>query len=236
MTTGPQGFSERTNAIDAELADQGRRVLDMVTRAFDALYARDTAAARAVEALDDAVDEVDLEIEQKAVALLADACRNTLELGDSDLRTVLTIVKINNELERTADAASAVAERVPGIVRAGITLPDAFRVMSNSVIGIVRDACAAHERRDVALARLVLRAEDTVYAFKAEMIKELESHVSDGRLAYTDAAMLQELAGLCQRVADYCTNMVEQVIYANSGSIVRHTDAGWIDVSPSSGS
>ncbi|MBM4108477.1 MAG: hypothetical protein FJ255_06635 [Phycisphaerae bacterium] len=231
MTT-PADMSQRLATLRSDLVDQGRRVLAMMEASFDAAFSRDPDRAAAAETQDDAVDRVDVAIECAAVQLLTDATRAGAAMEPPDLRGVLTVVKVNNELERIADCAVEVA----GLVRRHTTTtgayPDTFRVMANSVIGILRDTNVAVQRGDAALAKVVLQSQHAVTAFKAALLRDAEEQIARGAMHVDFAFQLHEMATECERIADHCTNIAEQVIYLTTGAIVRHTDAQWVITKP----
>ncbi|MCL4742170.1 MAG: hypothetical protein KJZ54_08200 [Phycisphaerales bacterium] len=230
MPTTHEGFSQRLLRLKADLAAQGGRVQAMYEDACEAVFSGDEGAARSVVERDDEIDRADVAIEKASVRLLADATNDGAALDAAQLRAVLTVVKVNNELERAADAAVVVAECVPAIRPFRDAIPQTFRVLTNSVVGILRDVNRAFERDDAALARLVLQSEDTVEAFKSGLLREAEERVAAGTMPVDLAFVLHELANQCERIADHATNIAEQVIYLASGAIVRHTDAGWVDL------
>lgn len=230
MPASPEAFAARTQQLKGELVEQGRRVRVVVESAFDALFSKNPGLAAQVEKLDDEVDNADVRIEQQSVSLLTDATREGAHLDPAHLRTILTIVKVNNELERIADVAVDVAELVAPVVNGpagGKNLPDTFRVMANSVIGILRDTTAALHRNDPALAKVVLQSQHTVTAFKAAIVRDCEERIAKGTMAVDLAFMLHEVANLCEFLADHCTNIAEQVIYVCSGMVVRHEGDRW---------
>ena len=229
MPTTPDGFTKRLARLKADLVEQGRRVQSLLETAFDSLFTRDPAAAENVIRLDEVIDRVDVELEKASVALLTDATNEGAKLEPAQLRTVLTIVKINNELERIADAAVTLAEmvRTRGFPA---TMPDTFRVVANSVVGILRDVNTAFDRSDARLAKVVLQSEDAVEAFKDAIIRDAEECIAGGRMSVDCAFGLHEIAALCERMADHCTNIAEQVIYSASGVIVRQTEGHWVEV------
>jgi len=231
MPTSAEGFISRVAHLKADVLEQGRRVQSMLERAFDAVFEVDEEAATATVAMDDVIDRVDVEIERASVRLLMDATSEACHLQEETLRRVLTIVKVNNELERIADAAVAVAERVGDGTLAKGQLPETLRVMCNSVVGILRDVVRSMDRNDPDLARLVLQSEDAVEHFKAALLRDAEHKIADGSMSVDLAFTLHEIASQCERMADHCTNVAEQIIYASTGTIVRHTDAGWVDIS-----
>ncbi|HZW08501.1 MAG TPA: PhoU domain-containing protein [Phycisphaerales bacterium] len=235
MTSTTPGFERRLEDLAGRLAEQGRRVTLLFEQAAEVVFARDAGRAREVVDRDDEVDRVDVEIERAAVGLLTDATRDGAALAPEQLRRVLTIVKINNELERTADAATMIAAEAPVLAAIGRALPSALLVLTNSVAGILRDVTQSFERNDARLAKIVLDSEDTVEAFKSQLIRDAERAIAAGTMPVDFAFAVYELVSQCERIADHATNIAEQVIYAATGAIVRHTDAGWIELPKPSG-
>lgn len=222
------GFTTKLELIRSELNAQGRRVVEICDAAFEAFFADDPEAAKRAAALDDQVDRVDVALEQQAVALLCEVAREANELPPNQIREVLVVVKANNELERIADCAVHISEHVAK--RRGAEIPETFRVLCNSVVGIVRDVCRSLEQRDPNTAKIVLRAEDTVRGFKNAVLRDAEQRIASGAMAVDTAFLLHELASCCEHMADHSTNIAEQVLYAVTGTIVRHCEAGWIEV------
>jgi phosphate transport system protein len=223
-------FSARIAMLATEIVHQGTRVQAQLEAAFEALFSGDHARADAAIAMDDAIDQADVAIEQGAVLLLTEATREGAQLDPSQLRWVLTIVKINNELERVADAGVDVAELVRRVQAGAAPYPPTFRIMANSVIGIVRDTNAAFQNTNAALAKVVLQSQHAVSSFKSEIVRQAEEQIARGLMTVDFAFRLHEVGGLCELIADHCTNMAEQVIYAASGAIVRHMETSWVEV------
>jgi phosphate transport system protein len=230
MPSSPQGFTQRLEELKATLVEQGSRVQTLLEDAFEAVFTRDVGRAAAVIDRDDDVDRVDVEVERTAVNLLTDATNQGAALDAHQLRTVLTIVKINNELERIADGAVSIAERVASLAAMDTPIPTTFQVMANSVVGILRDANRSFERSDPALARVVLQSEHAVEEFKGAILQEAERRIASGDTPVEVAFALHEIANECCRMADHCTNIAEQVIYLVTGAIVRHSEGKWVEV------
>jgi len=228
---GPvEGFAARIERLKADVSAQSRRVQGLIEAAFEALFAGDAARAKSVLGMDDEIDRVDVEIEQASVKLLGDATRDAAPLSPDLLRRVLTVVKVNNELERIADCGVSMAELAVGLSGRPMQAPETFRVMTNSVLGILRDTSAAYERRDPRLAKVVLQSEDAVEAFKSAILRDAEQCIASGSMSVDGAFLLHEIAGYCVRIADHCTNIAEQIIYSATGVIVRHTQGRWVEV------
>jgi len=230
MSSATEGLVKRTDRLRADLVDQGRRVQAMLEAAFDALFSGSDEAALGVLKQDDVIDGVDVAMEQACVQLLVDATRAGAELEPMHLRTVLTIVKVNNELERIADAAVDVAEMVPLMKGAAGNFPPTFRVMANSVVGILRDANSSIQQNNPQLAKVVLQSQHAVAAFKSALLRDAEEQIAKGQMSVDTAFRLHELASQCEMMADHCTNIAEQLIYLTTGAIVRHTENSWVEV------
>ncbi len=230
MPHTPHTFSDRLDALAARIIDQGTLVLQMVEGGFDHLFAPGQDGLDALAAAEDAVDTADVGIEKAAVKLLGDATEGSDRLPETDLRRLLTIVKVNNELERIADAALACATLGQRLADAGSAPPNTFRVLTNSVVGIVRDAMRAMGTRDVRLARVVLQSDEAVEAFKAALMRECEAKLRAGELDATAAFLLLEIATATHAIAEHAANIAEQLLYLHTGTIVRHVEGKWQEV------
>jgi len=219
-------FEQRIDRLKAELHNQGRQVERMVESSIDAVFERDPAKAAWVVGEDVTIDRIDVELEKRAVRLLGDIASEQVELPEAKIRMLLTIVKVNNELERIADIAVNVAELAPKLLELPRP-PTTFRVMANSIIGIVRDANTSFENLDVPTARAVLASDDAVDAFELALLREAQEQVARGETPVEVAFSLTRVATDLERMGDHCTNIAEQVIYVATGAIVRHQEGHW---------
>jgi len=229
MPISPEGFERRVAQLKADMVEQVHRVQALMERAFEAVFTRDTEQAERLIESDNEIDRVDVAIEKAAVRLLADATSQTACLSDDQLREVFTVVKVNNEVERIADLAVEIAGHVPTLTTLVEDTPPTFRVLANSVIGIVRDANAAYDNTDARLARVVLNSENAAGTFTNALIREAEERLAAGELSVDMAFILHDFARHSVRMADHASNIAEQVIYQATGKIVRHTDSGWVE-------
>jgi phosphate transport system protein len=231
MTLSTDALTARTDALRAMLAEQGKRVRKLTSGALDAFFTADAEKARQAISLDDAIDEADVDIEQQAVALLTEIATEATPCGVAPLRGILTLVKVNNEYERIADSGVEIAQRAIELSGSPASVPPTARVMTNSVLGILRDVTKAYDRRDATLARLVIQSEHMVISFKSEILRAAERGVASGEITVDLAFDLHELAGQCVLMVDHATNIAEQVIYETSGVIVRHRAGAWVEQS-----
>lgn len=220
-------FDQKLAQLKSDLITQGDRVVEHTLRAVESYFEGDSGKADLVIEGDNIIDRVDVEIERASIPLLA--------MGPTDehaIRSVLTIVKINNELERIADCAVDIAEvvRRPGSVSRDV--PSTFRVMANSVVGMLRDANKALAKTDIKLAEQVLSFDDAVYQFKQEIMLDAQQKVARGEFDVEFAFRLLTVAKALEHVADHCTNICEQIIYLETGKTVRHLPQGWTKPQP----
>ena len=218
----PAAFAQRLAKLKDDLIAQGNRVVDLMLRAVDSYFERDQAKAATVVNSDRLVDKVDVEIERASIGLLA--------MGETDehaIRSVLTIVKVNNEMERIADLAVNIAEVAQDSGQTNEAVPNTFRVMANSVIGMLRDANQSLARVDTRLAERVLAFDDTVDRFRTEISLDAQKKVASGEFGVKFAFRLMSVVRSLERIADHSTNICEQLIYLETGQIVRHLPQGW---------
>jgi phosphate transport system protein len=220
-------FSSKLNELQTVVHAQGDRVLTLVTLAIESYFDHDEVKARTVVALDDEIDSVDVAIERASIPLLAMGQTN-----EHAIRQVLTLVKVNNELERIADCGVNIAEQVVGHQHLSDPMPPTFRVMANSVLGMLRDSNRALATSNAELARQVLLFDDTVDRFRNELILQAQEQVALGTSSVRFAFRVTGATRNMERIADHSTNICEQTIYLLSGKIVRHRPEGWSDPAP----
>ena len=212
----------KMTSLHEKLSEQGRRVLLATLASVDSFFDADREKAQSVIQGDIEIDRIDVEIELESIQLLA--------LGPKDdyqIRSVLTLVKVNNELERIADCAVSIGESVMSSPEGTQEVPQTFRVMANSVIGMIRDANRALRDGNAELARQVLLFDDTVDRFKREILMNAQAKLVSGEFEINFGFMLLTVTKALERIADHSTNICEQVIYLETGRTVRHDPDGW---------
>lgn len=214
-------FNSALQGLKAELSTQAQRVLEQSIQAVECCFNHEADKVRAVLDQEQAIDRADVEIERHSIPLLS--------MGQTDehaIRSILTIVKVNNELERIADCALNVAEASgPNTT----SLPEQLRVMANSVLGMLRDTNYSLDNDDAPMARRVLDFDDTVDMFKKEILLSAQRDLANGTTDVESTFTLIAITKSLERIADHCTNICEQVIYLKTGKIVRHDAEGWSD-------
>ncbi len=227
MPPATPAFVDRLEKLKDKLVAQGRAVQKQIERAVDSVFEKDRAKAALVVTEDEPIDREDIQIERDAVSLLTDALDQAVKLNHYEIRMILTIVKVNNEFERISDCAVNIAERIDAFLGLETELPPKFRMMANSVIGIMQTTNIALESMDTIAAQLVLASDDATEAYKNALLHDTEEQLTMGQHSVDYAFALRTVAVNLGRMTDHCTNVAEQVIYVESGKIVRHLGDRW---------
>lgn len=208
----------RLHELKQELLYVGSLVEEGLAKAIQALLTRDERLAQAVIDADREIDRMEIEVEH--------ACLNILALHQPvahDLRFVVAVLKINNDLERIGDLAKNVAKRVLYLARVpAIEVPSQFTPMSRVAQRMVKHSLDALVRFDSNLAREVLREDDEVDALRDEIEETVRGQLST-LPDETDAWLkVSSVSRHIERLADMATHVAEEVIYMVDGHIVRH--------------
>jgi phosphate transport system protein len=194
------------------------RVEDMIHAAVEALHHPEYERAREIIAQDHDIDQLDVEIEEECLKLLA--LHQPVAI---DLRRITTVMKISAELERVADLGCSIAERALGIISCPeIAIPENLKVMSRQALEMLHHSIDAYVHLDVRLARQVCQMDDRVDQLNREIITELMT-IMRNRPDLIDAGVhLFSASRQIERVADHATNIAEDVVYLVQGEIIRH--------------
>ncbi len=189
-----------------------------VHRAVHAVLDSDPKLAEAVLTEEDAINELQIEIDDRVVQLLA-----LHQLMAVDLRLVLAVSRINNDLERIGDQAVNIAQSAQRILRHPRVKPyvDLPR-MSELAEEMMREALNAVVQRDVELAQKVLKTDDEVDHLRDQMFRELLTYMMGDSAVVFPAFELILVVKNLERIGDHATNIAEDVIYIVAGQDVRH--------------
>lgn len=187
-------------------------------RSVQALLEGDEALARRVVEEENAINEMQIEIDDRVVRLLA-----LHQLMAADLRFVLAVSRINADLERIADQAVNIAGAALRILRHPRVKPyvDLPR-LGELAEGMVLNSLNAVVRRDVELAKSVLSCDDQVDSLRDQMFRELLTYMMENSSVVFPAFELILVAKNLERIGDHATNIAEDVIYIVAGRDVRH--------------
>lgn len=219
--TGFRHFHDQLAELKQRLLEMSQRAEELVDLAVDSLQTRDGAKAQTVIAHDPELDALEVDVEQRAIALLA-----LQQPMAKDLRFIIGAIKISSDLERVGDHAVNIAQATLQLINtpAGNTIPatpeiEDMAIRARRMLGQSLDAFI---RADGALGRAVCAADDDVDALHDSVFRVLLTHMMENPT--TISAALQQLlvSRNLERVADLATNIGEDAVYLAEGKQIKH--------------
>ncbi|MEM7200416.1 MAG: phosphate signaling complex protein PhoU [Planctomycetota bacterium] len=202
-----------------------KAILGVGATVENAIHMATTALLDRRPALAEEVIEGDAEIDTREVAIEED-CLKILALHQPvafDLRFLITILKVNNDLERMGDLAANIAERAldlaqePALPRAAV-----LDQMIEGVRSMVKMSLNALVHQDPEAARTVLAADDEVDHGNRQMFGQMRALMVEDPGTIDRATYMLSVSRNLERIADQATNIAEDVLFLVEGEIIRH--------------
>ena len=211
-----RAFDRDLEGIQAMVMRMGGMVETAIMEAAEALESRDEEQAEKVRLNDKAIDALEERVNEDAARLIALRAPTA-----SDLRTVLTVMKISASLERVGDYAKNMAKRshVLGQMTAITGAGGSLRRMSKAVVEMLGHALDAYIHRDVALAEDVRNRDREVDQMYNALFREFLTHMMEDPRNITACMHLHFIAKNIERMGDHATTIAEQVIYLVTGEM-----------------
>jgi phosphate transport system protein len=211
--------------LEQELEKLRKKILTLgaivegnIEKALLSLTRHKVQLAREVIESDHEIDHFEVEIEEDCLKILA-----LYQPAAIDLRYVVGILKMNNDLERMGDLAVNIAERSAYLAdKKGTDLFVDFTTMGEKTVAMVKKALDALIRMDAALAREVCAADDEVDIINREILISIQKHIEKNPKEVKSLIHLLLVSRHLERIADQATNIAEDVIYMTEGTIIRH--------------
>ncbi|MGD9865524.1 MAG: phosphate signaling complex protein PhoU [Pseudodonghicola sp.] len=207
-------FDRDLEGIQARIMKMGGLVEEAILEAASSLEARDEEQAEKVRAGDAAIDDLEVMINEETARLIALRAPTA-----SDLRLVLTVMKIAGNLERIGDYAKNMAKRTSVLAQlppvAGATA--SLRRMAREVELMLKDALDAYIQRDVELARDVIERDREVDQMYNALFREFLTFMMEDPRSITACMHLHFIAKNTERMGDHVTGIAEQVVYLVTG-------------------
>ncbi|HEV2720693.1 MAG TPA: phosphate signaling complex protein PhoU [Thermoanaerobaculia bacterium] len=211
-------FDRDIENIKDQLLRMGAMVEDAMQLSIRALLDLDIATAEQVIRNDDRIDQMEVQIDQHVIELIA-----KMQPAAGDLRFVATVMKITPELERIADLAQDVCERVIELSREPAIKPMVYLPrLAEDAQKMVREALDAFVRGDADLARAVIRNDDVVDQLTEDSFRALLTHMLENPRNISPAIRLTFIGKYFERMADGATNICEMVVYLVEGRMIKH--------------
>mgnify|MGYP006290012129 FL=1 len=213
-------FHKELEKIKKMILSLGALVEERVRHTAAAITEGDASTAEEIIRTDFEVDEMEVEIEEECLKIMA--LHQPVAI---DLRFLIAVIKINNDLERIADEAVNIAQRIQTMTKhQTIRVAFDYEPMASEVETMLKLSLDALVNMDVDTAFKVVTMDDEVDGIHRQVYQLIRSEMKlhPDQVAYLINFYL--ISRHLERIADHATNIAEEVIYLIEGEIVRHAD------------
>lgn len=214
-------YEAELETLKEKLLLMGARTEELISQAMRAFAERDADSARLTMRIDRQVDQLELDIDQLCLKILA-----RRQPVASDLRLITTTMKLVTDLERIGDLGVNVCERVIEL-SAEPPLPATQSVtrIAEAALAMLHDSLDAFVAESTELAEEVIERDGQVDSYYAQLFPELLQLMMKDSGSVFRATRLQSIAKYLERIADHATNIAEMVVFMVRGKDVRHAFA-----------
>lgn len=216
-------LNEKINALKRNIIEYATVVENMIDKSIRGLSEKNEALLKEVIEQDEPrVNKCDNDIEEECVVVLAQH-----KPVARDLRTVLMILKMNNDLERMGDHAVNICESALFLIARPALVPSKdIPPMATQTIAMLRKSIDAFVNEDTALAQEVRESDNKVDALNEEILKTATTFMRDEHDGIKRSLNLIRIAHNLERIADLSTNIAEEVIFIVQGKDIKHHKDG----------
>lgn len=221
LEASPRGrfsFDRRLSQLKRRLVSEATAAIGMLEAALETLWTLDAEAAREVRKRDDRIDQEEVEIEAECIRLLA------LEQPFArDLRIITFILKANADIERVADHASSIAKVASRMDAARVLKwPTALTELGQRVPVMCHSLLRAVLDEDATIARQIVDEDETIDGLEKRLFQETEALMQQEPASLRNGLLIYRVGRELERIGDLMKNIAEDIIYLNTGEIVRH--------------
>lgn len=212
------GRARNIEQLKRKLLRMSALVEEIARRSVIAFRQRDRGAAGDIIKADEEINGMDVAIEEDCIALLSSGDRSP-----DETRFIVAVLKINSDLERIADLATNVASRVLHIgYHDQVHFPPELLTLAGRTIQMVTNSLDSLVDLDVGLARSVCAMDDEVDGINREMYRVIKERIVAEPMLTDKLINFLSISRYLERIADYATNIAENVVFIGEGSIIRH--------------
>ncbi|MBN2161171.1 MAG: phosphate signaling complex protein PhoU [Spirochaetes bacterium] len=217
MTTHLEQELEHIKSKMFEMADLA---IESIVTSVQALKNSDTKLAEEVLRDDSLLDNLEVEIDNECIRILV-----MRQPAAVHLRFVLSMLKINTDLERIGDLSSNIANETIGLngrppLKPLVDIPR----MAEIAVGMIRDVFTAFTERDAGLARAVIARDRDIDTLNMQVYRELFTYMAENARSISQALGLIMVSKALERIGDHVTNIAERAIYYIEGIDIRHAE------------
>ena len=211
-------FHDELAVLQERLLEMAGLVEKVIASASKAVLERDRSVAEEVMNTDNRIDELEIDIDERVIELLA-----LQQPMATDLRQIVATNKVSNDLERMADHAVNISKAARRLADTP-PLPEIRELaeMTDVVREMVADALASYVTRSPAKARMVCITDDKVDDLRRSMFRILVTHMLEDPKRLSGALELLLVSQNLERIGDLATNIAEDVVFLVEGRTIKH--------------
>ena len=211
-------LQQEIEKLQTKLLELVATAKDAVEKAVESVDDRDAKLAQAVVDGDVEIDRAEVNLEEDCLKILA-----LYQPVATDLRLIVSVMKINNDIERIGDLAVNIAERTLFLcTMPPVEAPSDLADMRAKALAMLTGSLDSLVRRDTKRAREVRAGDDEVDELNRQVFREFSAAVRKNPDHVECLLSYLSVGRHLERIADYATNIAEDVIYLMEGEIVRH--------------
>ncbi len=211
-------FKEKMNDLRENIFYMARLIREMIVYSVEALKKRDHTLIEKVYTIEDKVNALEIENDERCIRILA-----LYQPEARDLREIVMLLKMNNDFERMGDHAVNIAQHAEYLIKEPPVKPliDIPR-MQEIACEMLDNALRAFINEDPDLAQRVCEMDDMVDELRNQVIRELLTYMMENPSIIDNALRLILVSRDLERIADLTTNICEDVVYMIKGVTIKH--------------
>lgn len=211
-------FDEELQNVKKNLLQMATLVEESITKSLDALKKKDSKMTSKIREIDHEIDKCEIAIEEQCIELIA----RHQPVG-SDLRFLIGVIKMNNDLERMGDHAVNIADMIEYVIKGAHIKPVTnIWSMAKIVNQMLRQSVESFIDNDTVKAQKVCERDSTVDNMRNETIRILLTYMLEEPETISSAIPYLLVAKNLERIADLSTNICEDVIYIAQARVIKH--------------
>lgn len=211
-------FVEELKSLKNEVLTMATMVEESINKSLEALKKRDIKLAHEIREIDKKIDKMEIAIEEKCIELIA----RHQPVG-SDLRFLIGVIKMNNDLERMGDHAVNISDCVNFLIDQPKVKPVTnVWTMAKIVIEMLRESVESFVANDAVRAQKICERDSTVDEMRNEIIRIMLTYMLEEPDKIGPAIQYFLVAKNLERIADLSTNICEDTIYISQARIIKH--------------
>jgi phosphate transport system protein len=215
-------FHSELEEFRSRVVLMGEKAILQVDSAVEALLERDIDRVEAVLRQDDALDELEVQIDADVLRYISLRAPVATEL-----RLLTAGMKSAHDLERIGDEACTIAKRTRELLDLDRPVPlEQLPRMNRLAMGLLRDALDAFLNEDIELARAIPKRDKEIDAINKAHFEAYKQQMERGELSADGAFALIFISKSIERIADHATNLAEEVVFLYCGDDIRHNSEG----------